>query len=185
MNRIFYTVFFATILFTCTGGQSHKSTESKCDNLVLDKKMNVSICFPTNNFEIERKKNYFILNAKKNDTTQLSDVIFMVKVNDFKEKLSSDWYLKKQLKEYQSTPEIELETVNKGTQIIGGKEFADLELIFSMKGNKIYSHTIFYFDGTIGYLLDANVLNDKITEKGKSEILTLYQTFKINGLPKN
>ena len=183
MNRLLYAIFFITVLSSCTNRQSQKHITSKCDNLVSDEKMNVSICFPTNNFEIERENDYFILNAKKNDTTHLSDVIFMVKVNDFKEKLSSDWYLEKQLKEYQSTPEIKLETVNKGTQIIGGKEFADLELIFSMKGKKIYSHTIFYFDETIGYLIDANVLNDKITEKGKSEILTLYQTFKINGLP--
>lgn len=185
MNRYFYTIFVLIILSSCTNQKKQKQQILKCDHIVLDEKMNVSLCFPTDNFEIERKENYFVLGTKINDTTKLSNVIFMVKVNDFKEKLSSDWYLEQQLKAYKSQPEINIETVNKSTQIIDGKEFSDLELVFLTNGKKIYSRTIFYFEGTIGYLVDANVLNDKINDKVTLEISSLFQTFRINGLPKN
>ena len=179
MKKILHIIFVITILSSCTNQKTQKQKISQCDNVVSDNKLNVSLCLPNNNFAIERNKDHLILSAKKKDSTQLSNVIFMLKVNDFNEKLTSDWYLQEQLKEYQSNPEIQLETVNKSTQIINGRKFADLELVFSIKGNKIYSHSLFHFDGTMGYFLDANVLNEKISDRGKLEISSLYRTFKI------
>ncbi len=107
-----------------------------------------------------------------------------VKVDDFKEKLSSTWYRDEQLKQYQENPELTLEVLNKGEQIIDGKKFADLEMIIYMSDNKIYSRSLFYFDKTIGYLLDASALDNKLTEESKSDILSLFKTFKIEGSPK-
>jgi hypothetical protein len=76
-----------------------------------------------------------------------------------------------------------LEILSKGNQIIDGKEFANLEMIISMSDKKIYSRTLFYFDGTVGYLLDANGLIDKLTDDTKSDILSLFKTFRISGPP--
>lgn len=147
--------------------------------------MNISLCLPNKYFEIEKQENYINFFPIDNDSTNLPDMNITVKVDDFKEKLSSTWYRDEQLKQYQENPELTLEVLNKGEQIIDGKKFADLEMIIYMSDNKIYSRSLFYFDKTIGYLLDASALDNKLTDESKSDILSLFRTFKIEGPPKS
>ena len=173
MNRIFYLVLIFINLIACKQIQDHEIAEFNCDNPVSDERMNVSLCLPNNNFEIEKNENYFILNPKSNDSTNLSGVILSVKVDDFKENLNSTWYRDEQLKQYQASSELDLKILSKGNQMIDGKKFADLEMIISLSDKKFYSRTLFYFDKTIGYALDASVSNKKVNNDTKSSILSL------------
>jgi hypothetical protein len=183
MCRVFFLLLIFTNLVACKQIQSRQIAELNCTNPVSDEQMNVVLCLPNNNFEIEKSKNHFAIYQKRNDSTDMSGVFFMVKVDDFKEKLSSTWYRDEQLKQYQASPEIDLEILSKGNQIIDGKEFANLEMIISMSDKKVYSRTLFYFEGTVGYLLDANGLIDKLNDGTKSDILSLFKTFRISGPP--
>ena len=183
MNRIIYLLIIFINLTACKQIPDREISELNCENPVSDNKLNISLCLPNNNFEIENNENYIILSSKKNDSTNLSDVIFMVKVDDFKENHTSTWYRDEQLKEYQVNPEIDLNILSKGNQTIDGKNFADLEMIISVSDKKVYSRTFFYFDKTIGYSIDATVLTEKLNDESKSDMLSLLKTFKINGPP--
>ena len=182
MNRFLYLLLIFLNLVACK--QNQEADNSQCNNRVEDEEMNVSLCLPNKHFEIEKKDNYIHIIPKDNDSTNLPDMNIIVKVDDFKEKLTSTWYRDEQIKQYQENPEFTLEVLNKGEQIIDGKKFADLEMIIYVSDNKIYSRSLFYFDKTIGYLLDASALDKKLTEKSKSDILSLFKTFKIEGSPK-
>jgi hypothetical protein len=183
MNRFLYLFLIFLNLIACK--QNPETNNAQCNNRIEDERMNISICLPNKYFEIEKNDNYINFFPIDNDSTNLPDMNITVKVDDFKEKLSSTWYRDEQLKQYQENPELTLEVLNKGEQIIDGKKFADLEMIIYMSDNKIYSRSLFYFDKTIGYLLDASALDNKLTEESKSDILSLFRTFKIEGPPKS
>jgi len=167
----------------CKQNPDKEVSELNCENPISNKKLNISFCLPNNNFELENNENYIILSSTKKDSTNLSNVIFTIKVDDFKENHTSSWYRDEQLKEYQANSEIDFNVINKGSQTIDGKNFANLEMIISISDKKVYSHTLFYFDETIGYSLDATALMDKLNDKTKSDILNFLKTFKINGPP--
>ncbi len=164
-------------------GQTHTNDELNCAYPVMDKQMNVKLCLPHDNFTVEKSTNYFTVVPKNRDSTALMDVFFMVKVDDFKEKLDANWYRDEQLKRYRSNAKMEIRTLKKGNQVIDGKEFADVEMVITIADKKMYSRTLFYFEGTIGYLLDAVGSYADMNEISKSEILSLFQTFKIVGVP--
>lgn len=183
MKQLFYIVLVGITLTACKQVKKQQADQLNCQNSFTAEQMNVSLCLPSDNFNIEKSKNNLVLSPKENDSTTLSGVIFMIKADDFGKKLSSAWYRDEQLKEYQAHPEIDIEVLNKGNQIIDGKEFADLEIIIRLPGKKVYSRTLFYFEGTVGYLIDAIRSTYKINDDIKSDILSFFSTFKIDGPP--